>query len=116
MSKAKVLGVVNLAFTSLMGVGFIVLSVMTLIPEQASRPNRLGYYSVCSYAPMSTAILLALSAAFLLASYRKHIHLKTSLSGSPREDMSQLYLTGFIEPMYQKIQTSKFKHKSEKTI
>jgi hypothetical protein len=84
LSKAKALGVVNLAFTSLMGVGFTALSVMTLIPEQASRPNRLGYYSVCSYAPISTAILLAISTAFLLSSYRKQIHQKneTRLSGS----------------------------------
>ena len=73
MNKAKVLSVVNLSFTSLTGVGFIALSVMTLTPEQASKPNRLGYYSVCSYAPISTAILFALSAAFLLSSHRKCI-------------------------------------------
>lgn len=71
---SKALGVANLVFTSLMGVGFIALSVVTLIPEQASKPNRLGYYSVCSYAPISTAILLAISAALLIASYKKHLH------------------------------------------
>ena len=34
--------------------------IMTLLPDQASKPNYLGYYSTCSFAPYSTLILFAL--------------------------------------------------------
>jgi hypothetical protein len=54
-----------------MGLGFLVLSVFTLIPSHASKLNRLGYYSICSYSPISTMILLALSAVSLKIAYRK---------------------------------------------
>ncbi len=35
-------------------------AIMTLIPAQASKPNYLGYYSICSFTPFSTIILLLL--------------------------------------------------------
>lgn len=34
------------------------LAVLTVWPMQASKPNGLGYYSHCSWAPWSTLILL----------------------------------------------------------
>ena len=49
-------------FFSFMGVGFLVLSVFTLIPAEASKANSLGYYSICSYSPISSIILLSLAA------------------------------------------------------
>ena len=43
-----------------MGVEFV-LAVLTLIPRAAaSKACRLGYKALCSFAPISTAILLAL--------------------------------------------------------
>jgi hypothetical protein len=43
-----------------MGVEFV-LAVLTLIPrEAASKACRLGYKALCSFTPISTAILLAL--------------------------------------------------------
>ena len=35
---------------------FSVLAVVTLIPAGASKPNVLGYRSVCSFAPTATAL------------------------------------------------------------
>ena len=58
-------------FFSFMGLGFLVSSVFTLIPSQASKLNRLGYYSICSYSPISTMILFALSAVSLRIAYKK---------------------------------------------
>ncbi len=46
------------------GVGFAVLALRTLMPAAASKPNRLGFSSVCSFAPISTAILFILSSIF----------------------------------------------------
>ena len=63
--------VLYVGFTGFMGVGFIVLCIITLIPDEASKLNGLGYYSVCSFVPISTGILLVLSAAFLLLAWRK---------------------------------------------
>jgi len=62
-------------FFSFMGLGFLMLSVFTLIPSHASKLNRLGYYSICSYSPISTIILLALSAVSLRIAYRKSGHI-----------------------------------------
>ena len=59
-------------FFSFMGLGFLALSVFTLIPSHASKLNRLGYYSICSYSPISTMILLALSVVSLRIAYRKY--------------------------------------------
>jgi len=56
------------------GIGFAVLALITLLPATASKLNRLGYYGVCSFAPVSTMILFVLSAAFivlLIKLYRK---------------------------------------------
>ena len=47
---------------------------MDAVPAAASKPNKLGYYGVCSFAPVSTMILFVLSAAFivlLIKLYRK---------------------------------------------
>lgn len=48
----------------IIGVGFAVLALITLLPAAASKPNRLGYFGVCSFAPISTAILFILSSIF----------------------------------------------------
>ena len=82
----RVVGVVQTAFMSLMGVGFVALSAITLIPEEASKLNRLGYYSVCSFAPVSTAILFTLSVAFLFVSYSKYM----CLNNDTRLSLTQL--------------------------
>ena len=58
-------------FLSFMGLGFLVLSVFTLIPSHASKLNRLGYYSICSYSPISSMILFALSAISLRIAFKK---------------------------------------------
>jgi hypothetical protein len=47
-------GIISSGFFSL---GFGVLAIITLLPATASKPNLLGYYGVCSFAPSSTAIL-----------------------------------------------------------
>ena len=49
--------------------GFLVSAVITLIPSEASKVNRLGYYSVCSYSPYSTIMLLLFSAIPLIGLY-----------------------------------------------
>lgn len=59
----KLIGLVCAGF---FGIGFGALAFITLLPATASKPNMLGYYGVCSFAPGSTTILLILSAAFIL--------------------------------------------------
>ena len=69
LSLAKILQV---GFASFMGLGFIALSIITLIPDDASKLNRLGYYSVCSFTPFSTGLLLVFSAVSLLFALKKY--------------------------------------------
>ena len=37
------------------------LAAFTLLPFSASKPNDLGYFSVCSFVPWSTAALLSVA-------------------------------------------------------
>ena len=37
------------------------LSVLTLVPRAASKPDLLGFHTLCAFAPASTLILLALA-------------------------------------------------------
>jgi len=41
---------------------FILLAVVTALPFSASKVNDLGYYSLCSFAPWSSAALLSVAA------------------------------------------------------
>jgi hypothetical protein len=61
-------------FSGFFGVGFVALSLITLLPATASEPNLLGYYGICSWAPYSTVILgiiAALSLFFTLRLWRR---------------------------------------------
>jgi hypothetical protein len=60
-------------FFSFMGLGFMALSVFTLIPSEASKVNRLGYYSICSYSPISSIILLSLASVSILIAFKNKI-------------------------------------------
>lgn len=54
MSKKIILNVVQVIM--------IILAIVTLIPaETAGKANILGYYSICSFAPFSTLILIAIA-------------------------------------------------------
>ena len=58
----------GLIFSGFFGLGFIALALITLLPATASKPNQLGYYSVCSWAPNSTALLIIFAAlSFIIA-------------------------------------------------
>ncbi len=46
------------------------LAAMTLVPLPASKPNLLGYFSSCPFAPWSTLILLALAGGCCLVRSR----------------------------------------------
>ena len=49
---------------ALLVVTFFILGVLTVVPNPAAHHiSHLGYYSVCSFAPFSTATLFALAAA-----------------------------------------------------
>jgi len=56
--------------------GFIssaVFAVVTVIPDSsASKESMLGYESHCSFAPISTIILIAMAAAFGLVFFKKY--------------------------------------------
>jgi hypothetical protein len=41
--------------------GMLVPTAMTLWPAEASKANRLGYLSVCSFAPWSTLSMIAIA-------------------------------------------------------
>jgi hypothetical protein len=57
-------------FSGFFSIGFGVLALITLLPATASRPNLLGYYGVCSFAPNSTAMLTVFAAAALFMALR----------------------------------------------
>jgi len=42
-------------------IGGITAGIMTLIPDEASKPCYLGYYAHCSFTPISTLILFAIT-------------------------------------------------------
>ena len=44
----------------------IVFGIMTLIPDDASKPCYLGYYAHCSFTPFSTIILFAMTLVGLI--------------------------------------------------
>ena len=52
------------------GLGFLVLAIITLLPAEASKPNLLGYYSVCSWAPNSTILLIVAAVISLIIAFR----------------------------------------------
>jgi hypothetical protein len=54
----KITRTAGLILSGFFGIGFVALAVITLLPAAASKPNLLGYYSVCSWAPNSTVILV----------------------------------------------------------
>lgn len=43
---------------------FAVLGISTLVPAPASKPNLIGYYSHCSFTPISTVICWVVAGAF----------------------------------------------------
>jgi hypothetical protein len=53
-----------------LGVGFIALAIITLLPAAASKANLLGYFGVCSWAPNSTVMLLVFATASLFLALR----------------------------------------------
>ena len=57
-------------FSGFFGIGFVALSMITLLPATASKQNLLGYYGVCSWAPCSTAILGVMAVLALLITRR----------------------------------------------
>lgn len=61
--------IAGLLTSGLFGTGFVTMALITLLPSDASKPNMLGYYSVCSYTPISTLILISLSALFIMIGY-----------------------------------------------
>lgn len=42
-------------------IGMSIPTVMTLLPREASKPNRLGYMSYCAFAPYSTLSMIAIT-------------------------------------------------------
>lgn len=62
----------QVAFSGFMGLGFIALSIITLVPAEASKLNRLGYSSVCSFTPLSTGILMVFSIISLWVAWRRY--------------------------------------------
>ncbi|MFX1572260.1 MAG: hypothetical protein ACFFB0_05890 [Promethearchaeota archaeon] len=50
-----------LIFVGFLIIGGILAGIMTLIPDEASKPCYLGYYAHCSFAPYSTLILFAIA-------------------------------------------------------
>lgn len=66
----KIRRIAGLFTLGLFSIGFFTMALITLLPSVASKPNRLGYYSICSFSPISTFMLLIFSALFLLVGYK----------------------------------------------
>lgn len=60
--------------------GGIVPGIMTLLPDEASKPCYLGYYAHCSFTPFSTIILfgMALIGSVLLVKLIKYFKRKVN--------------------------------------
>lgn len=69
--------IAGLFFSAFFAIGLIALAFITLLPAMASKPNMLDYYSVCSFAPVSTIILFSFSIVFVLLGLRM---LKSSMA------------------------------------
>ena len=41
--------------------GMLIPTMMTLLPGEASKPNHLGYVSMCSFAPWSTLSMVGIT-------------------------------------------------------
>ncbi|RLG85994.1 MAG: hypothetical protein DRO39_04265 [Thermoprotei archaeon] len=54
-----------------LGLALIILGLITILPAPASKPNRLGFTSVCSFSPYSTIVLLIPGVAVALAGLAK---------------------------------------------
>lgn len=50
---------------------FIVLGILTLVPAPVSKPNLIGYHSICPFAPVSTIISWAIAGVFYWLGRRK---------------------------------------------
>ncbi|MBN1961285.1 MAG: hypothetical protein JW841_10085 [Deltaproteobacteria bacterium] len=58
-------------FFLVLSVSSMLLAVITIIPSPgASKPSLLGYYAVCSFAPISTLIFVVISAIFYVVGKR----------------------------------------------
>ena len=52
---------------------FIMLTLLTLLPWGVSKPNYLGYYSICSFTPISTIILFLMALVFYIVGSKRTI-------------------------------------------
>lgn len=66
----KVAKSAGLITSGIFSAGFFTLTLITLVPAEASKLNLLGYYSVCSWAPNSTVMLFFLAIMSLMMALR----------------------------------------------
>lgn len=65
---------IYLIFVGALIIGGLSAGIMTLIPDEASKPCYLGYYAHCSFTPYSTLILFSMTlvGTFLLIKLIKY--------------------------------------------
>ncbi len=78
ISRKIIKSILILLYTIFVGaliIGGIVSGIMTLIPDNASKPCYLGYYAHCSFTPYSTLILftMAIIGTILLLKLIKYV-------------------------------------------
>ncbi|MFX1374323.1 MAG: hypothetical protein ACFFA0_00785 [Promethearchaeota archaeon] len=64
ITKKIIKAIVFLFYVTFIGsliIGGLVSGIMTIIPDEASKPCYLGYFAHCSFTPFSTLILLAIA-------------------------------------------------------
>jgi len=64
ISRKIIKSILFLFYTIFVGsliIGGIASGIMTLMPDEASKPCYLGYYAHCSFTPYSTLILFAMA-------------------------------------------------------
>jgi len=70
LETIKIIKMFAVFLISVAGIASAVSAIWTILPEEASKPCFLGYYAHCSFAPVSTIILLGLAAVFFLLDYK----------------------------------------------
>jgi hypothetical protein len=106
-----VLGVITrtagILVSGFFSVGFVALSLITLLPAVSSKPNLMGYYGVCSFAPASTCILIVFALVSLIVTIRiRNRSLRLPQSGSQNVKNKFTSKSGVIFPLQLKKRVS----------
>ena len=87
--------IASILVSGFFSVGFVALSLITLLPAVSSKPNLIGYYGVCTFAPASTCILIVFALVSLIVAIRirnRNLRLPQSSSQNMEKKFTSKYV------------------------